>query len=36
MYSVVFFVNGDVIVIEQYGYDIDINDSLKVHYVKNY
>lgn len=29
-------VNADVIVIEQYGYDIDTNDSLKVHYVKNY
>lgn len=29
-------VNGGVIVIEQYGYDIDTNDSLKVHYVKNY
>jgi hypothetical protein len=29
-------VNGDVIIIQQYGYDIDTTDSLKVHYVKNY
>lgn len=29
-------VTGSVLIIGQYGYDIDINDSLKIHYVKSY